>query len=108
MFVVIIIGDEILSLSETSKSNVETFTNGSLIINAVKNENSGSYECEITNSVGVGLRKKIRISVSGMPKYVLPQIFYKIYKSLHHFSVAYIHHVYFVLYVFILKLYFMY
>lgn len=79
-----------MSLSEASKSNVETFTNGSLIINAVKNENAGSYECEITNSVGVGLRKKIRISVSGMPKYVLPQIFYKIYKSRHNLFVAYI------------------
>lgn len=79
MFVVIIIGDEILSLSEASKSNVETYTNGSLIINAVKNDNAGSYECEITNSVGVGLRKKIRISVSGMPKYVLLHIFYELY-----------------------------
>lgn len=66
-----VIGEEILSLSAASKSNIETSTNGSLIINAVKNENAGSYECEITNSVGAGLRKTIRISVSGMPKYAL-------------------------------------
>lgn len=58
-------GDENVGLTPTRSQSVEFFANGSLVIHNVKNDNAGSYECEISNAIGGGIKKIIRISVSG-------------------------------------------
>lgn len=42
--------------------------NGSLVLNAVKTEDDGEYECIADNRMSAAIKKKIRIKVKG--KYI--------------------------------------
>ncbi|XP_054724329.1 cell adhesion molecule DSCAM-like [Uloborus diversus] len=49
----------------TSSQHLKVENNGSLTILSVQNEDSGSYQCQVSNGIGEGLQKTVSLSIKG-------------------------------------------
>ena len=50
----------------TNNQHFRIESNGSLTILNVQNEDSGLYQCQVSNGIGEGLKKTVSISIKGM------------------------------------------
>lgn len=57
--------DEYRDLGFSKADSIETYPNGTLIIQNVSQSHEGSFLCQAKNEIGAGLSKLIRLTVHG-------------------------------------------
>lgn len=61
--------DEYRDLGFSKADSIETYPNGTLIIQNVSQSHEGYFLCQAKNEIGAGLSKLIRLTVHGRLKY---------------------------------------